>query len=385
MQSRSIKANCTEGIKKELELILGDGFVPTLAIVFISIKQDRKAITELLSQHDIDVFGATSCGEFINGHQSEGEIVMLLLDLAKTGFRIIYEPLVNNNTAETAKLLAKQAKEIFQHPTLIVTCTGVSSKGEYFDGVTLVDSIEKELGSNTFFYGGMAGDDFTFSGTYIFTKNKETDWGIAAIVFDANKIAFEGMAISGWKPMGISRKVTRSVGNLIYTIDNKPAVEMYLKYLGKSDNASNQDFDVLNELSFHYPFITERGDGEFIIKSPMKIDHTENALVMDMEMNEGSVFWFCTPPDFEISEQIIEEAKSIKNSKLNNADALLIFSCAGRPPVLGPLVSLENEGLADVWQTAMAGFFSYGEFGRTKNGKQHFHSSVCSWIAIKEK
>ena len=63
----------------------------------------------------------------------------------------------------------------------------------------------------------------------------------------------------------------------------------------------------------------------------------------------------------------------------------MIFSCAGRQPVLGPLVTAENEGLHEVWKKPMAGFFTYGEYGRAKKGKQEFHSGACCWVAIKEK
>jgi hypothetical protein len=64
---------------------------------------------------------------------------------------------------------------------------------------------------------------------------------------------------------------------------------------------------------------------------------------------------------------------------------MLIFSCAGRQPILGPMTTEENNGLAEVWQTPMAGFFTYGEFGRVLNGKQNFHSGACCWVTLKEK
>ncbi|RZK00322.1 MAG: hypothetical protein EOO46_21160, partial [Flavobacterium sp.] len=114
-------------------------------------------------------------------------------------------------------------------------------------------------------------------------------------------------------------------------------------------------------------------------------DYVENALEIDIEMPVGTKFWFTTPPDFDIVDEVLDEATQLKNSKNAEADALLIFSCAGRSPVLGPLVTAENDGLADVWKTPMAGFFTYGEYGRTKNGKQEFHSGACCWVALKEK
>jgi hypothetical protein len=38
-----------------------------------------------------------------------------------------------------------------------------------------------------------------------------------------------------------------------------------------------------------------------------------------------------------------------------------------------------------VWNAPMAGFYTYGEFGKGLNGKHEFHSTTCSWVALKEK
>ena len=45
----------------------------------------------------------------------------------------------------------------------------------------------------------------------------------------------------------------------------------------------------------------------------------------------------------------------------------------------------ENDGLVKVWNAPMAGFYSYGEFGRGINGNHEFHSTTNSWVALKEK
>jgi hypothetical protein len=386
MKAKSIYGKSAEEIQTGLKAAISDNFIPTLAIVYISIKQDRIAVTEILAKQDIDVFGATSCGEFVNGHQSKGEIAILLMDLARDAYSILFEDMGEQSIQEAAKQVANSALSQFANPTLIVCSTGVTPASEMFDGMTLVHELSEAIGRDKIFFGGMAGDDFTLTGTAVFTQNGETNHGIVALVLNADKVSLNGMAITGWKKLGISRKVTHSKGKLLYSIDGKPAVDMYLKYLGKSEQGGDRDFDLLNELSFEYPFITERENShEILIKSPMNIDHEENALVMDMEMKEGETFWFSVPPDFDIVEEIIHEAKEVKNAAGGDADALLVFSCAGREPALGPLVTMENEGLAEVWKSPMAGFFTYGEFGRAKNGQQHVHSTACCWVALKEK
>lgn len=385
MRAKSIKGKSATEIQLALRQSMVDGFKPTLAIVFISIKQDRKAVCDILSMEGIDIFGATSCGEFTDGHQSEGETVMLLLDIHREYYTILMEEVENAGVDKAASLLAEKAQHRFKSPTFLLTSNGVYENGQYFDGDTLVKTLVMELGDECIFFGGMAGDDWRIINSYVFTHQKESGNAIAALVFDAEKISLFGMATHGWKPLGIARKVTKSEGNKVYSIDGKPAAELYLKYLGMTEKTRDESFDIFKDLSVHYPFIAKRKDGETIIKSPRSIDRESGALIMDIEMEEGSEFYFTTPPDFEISEEIISEAAVLKNSLENKPEALLIFSCAGRPPVLGPLTTAENEGLAKVWQIPMAGFYTYGEFGRTKNGKQHFHSGMCCWVALKEK
>ncbi len=385
MTAKSIKGKSTEEIQSSLVQATAGDFKPTLAIVFMSIKQDRKAIIDLFQKENIEIFGATSCGEFTDTIQSEGGIAILLLDIAPNLFSIIFEETGDRSVAEMAKDLCEKAKMKFENPSLVLCSTGLTAEGELFNGPTLVQTVKESLGNDKVFFGGMAGDDMTFTGSYIFTTQNETDSGIADIVFNADKVNMFGMAITGWKPMGISRTVTKSIGNKLFTIDGKPAVDMYLKYLGKEEKKTDREFRVFEELGFTYPFITEREPGgEMMLKTPLKIDHEENALDMDMEMPEGTKFWFTMPPDFDIVDEVIDEATQIKNIKQPDADALLIFSCAGRQPVLGPLVTAENDGLANVWKTPMAGFFTYGEYGRTKKGNQEFHSGACCWVALKE-
>ncbi|WP_417858402.1 FIST signal transduction protein [Xanthomarina gelatinilytica] len=384
MKSKSIKGKSTEEIKQALENSLADGFAPTIAIVFISVKQNRKAICELMDSKNIEVFGATSCGEFINGHQTEGEIAILLLELAKEYYTILFETMEDGNMDKAISKLANNALEQFTNPSLIVCGPGINQNGEHFEGEKLVKSLEKQLGADKLFFGGMAGDDWALKETFVFTNTQESNYGIVALALNGDKISLNGMAVTGWKPMGIARTVTKSDGKFLYEIDGKSAVDLYLKYLGKADKITEKNFKIFEDLAIEYPFLVERDTNETVIKSPTKIDHTTNALFMDNPMPEGTKFWFTQPPEFDIVEEVIEKAAQLKNDLDTEAEALLIFSCGGRKPILGPFVTDENEGLAKLWNTPMAGFFTYGEFGRVLNGRQNFHGGACCWVTLKE-
>lgn len=385
MKAKAIKGNSPADIQSALQQSIAEGFKPALAIVFISIKQDRKAVCEIFRRESIDVIGATSSGEFTNGYQSEGEIVVMLVDINKNAYCILFEDIGERTLNDAATHLASAALQKFNKPAFILCSTMFSADRKMIDGESLICCIEKTVGPQVTLFGGMAGDDITFTGTYVFTHDHSTDYGIAALVLDEEKISLHGMAISGWKPIGVFRTITKSEGNLIYTIDNEPALEMYMRFLGEDKASADDQVNFFDSIGIHYPFQIERANREPKMCNPIGYDKEKKALMCESEVPQGSRFRFSTPPDFDIVESVVKSADEFKNEIHAEADALLIFSCAGRLSALGPMAQQENEGLARIWNSPMAGFYSYGEFGRAINGKHEFHSTTCCWVALKEK
>ncbi|HMJ46213.1 MAG TPA: FIST N-terminal domain-containing protein [Ferruginibacter sp.] len=394
MQAKSIRGKSPEEIKTALVQSMvddrandpvGQGFNPTLAIVFISIEQDRKAVCEILTKEGIDCIGATSCNEFTQGNQSKGAIAVLLLDINKNNYTVLSQDVGKGTPTGAATLLAEAALQKFSNPSLILLSTSIMETGVMLDGETLIRGIEKSIGSHVNLFGGMAGDDMSFAGTFVFTNNWSSDYGVAAIVFNQEKIKMYGVALSGWKSIGVSRTVTKSKKNLLYEIDGKPALEMYLRFLGEDFDSTQDQTKFFDSVALHYPLQIERKDREPMMCNPMGYNKEENALILESDIAEGARFRFSTPPDFDIVNTVLEKAKEIRAANDVDADAVLIFSCASRLSALGPLAQQENDGLAEIWKAPMAGFYTYGEFGRGLNGKHEFHSTTCSWVALKEK
>lgn len=385
MKATSIAGNSIAEIQSSLLQVLEKEFIPTLAIVFISIKQDRTAVCEILNQYQIDVIGATSSTEFTEDHQSNGGIAIMLLDIDKNDYVILFEDIGERTLADAATHLAQTALQKFNNPAFIICCTSLNETGEILAGETLIRPIEKVAGPQVNMFGGMAGDDMTFTGTYVFTNDRSTGMGIVALVLNEDKIALHGIAFSGWKPIGVLRTITKSKKNLLYEIDGQPALDMYLKYLGEDISITNDRQTFFNSIGLYYPFQVERIGREPMMCNPLGYDKKENALILESDVEEGTMFRFSTPPDFDIVETVVEKAKAIKEHVNSDAEAVLIFSCASRLSALGPMAQQENESLAKVWNAPMAGFYTYGEFGRAVNGKHEFHSTTCSWVALKEK
>jgi small ligand-binding sensory domain FIST len=125
--------------------------------------------------------------------------------------------------------------------------------------------------------------------------------------------------------------------------------------------------------------------GDPVIRTPLMVNKEKNAIKLDFPIPVGKQLQFSMPPDFDIVENVLDNASEMKNSSRFDAEALLIFSCAGRLSALGPLTNSENEGLHEIRKAPMAGYFTYGEYGKTIKSKQAYHSTTCCWVALKEK
>ncbi len=174
MKAKSIKGKSTEEISSALTESMADGFKPTLAIVFISVKQDREAISKLLDEKGIQIFGATTAGEFIDGEIEEGSIVMMLLDMNPAYFKIEFLETSQETAFEDANKLGITGKETFTNPAFIIANSGVSLDGEPF-----VEGIIQGFGKSSSsadrevtIFGGKAGDDLALESTFVFTNGK---------------------------------------------------------------------------------------------------------------------------------------------------------------------------------------------------------------------
>ena len=394
MKAKSIKGKSTEEIAAALYESMADGFKPTLAVVFLSIKQDREAISKLLDEKGIPIFGATTAGEFIDGNIEAGSIVMMLLDINPTYFKIEFLEITPETALEDAKNLGVAGKEIFTNPALIIATGGV-----FIDGDQIIEGIIQGFGKTASsahkevtIFGGMAGDDLLAEKPLVFTNGKSTDNAIVALIIDEDKIDVRGIATCGWNAIGTTKTVTKSEGNIVYTIDDKPALDMLMKYLGVEVKPDENKEIVTFQNSWYYPLQLERENGDSVIRATRFANSEDRSLICTGSVPQGSKIKFSMPPDFDSIETVIAECESIKDNVEQQADALIMFSCVSRHLSFGELMKEEIEQVQKVWDAPMAGFFTYGEYGKSlsaiqagSTGKHEFHNNACCVVVLKEK
>ncbi|PWN05780.1 FIST signal transduction protein [Rhodohalobacter mucosus] len=387
MKAKTIKGESTKNIQSALDQIMADGFRPSLAIVFMSVKQDIEAVSGILDEKKIQIFGATTAGEFIDGEIEEGSIAMMLIDLNPAYFKLEFIEIDQENTVEDARELGVLGKSTFQNPALIIATGGI-----YIDGDHIMHGITKGFGEpvspvkgEATLFGGMAGDDLIAEKPIVFTNGKSKDNALLALIIDEDKVDVRGIASCGWNAIGTTKTVTKSKGNIVYTIDDKPALDMLMKYLGVEVKQEDEKGIVAFLNSWYYPLQLERDNGDTVIRATRFANNDDRSLICTGSVPQGSKIKFAFPPDFDAIETVVSECAGIKDDAEQQADALIMFSCVSRHLSFGELIKEEIEQVQHIWDAPMAGFFTYGEYGKSKIGNNEFHNNACCVVALKEK
>lgn len=375
MQAKSIKGKSPEDIQLALLQSMAEGFMPTVAFVFLTRLEHLDEVTSLLDSHHISIFGASTSQKFSEeGIEAEG-MVVLLMDLNPAYFHIVLQDFnAVASVYEAASLVGAAGRERFDHPAFIISTADINTPFE-----EVIHGILNKAGIDSTIVGGVAGEPIHFTGA-IFTNHSKSNSGLIAMILNEDKIDVKGIAVSGWKPVGTKKMITQCTGNWVNTIDHEPALEVIKKFLG-TEILTGNDSHVLGS----YPLQVEREFGKPIMNPVILWNEDNKSVMLGTPVKEGTMFRFSLPPDLEVIDSVINSTKIIKAKDLPETDALLIFSCVGRLSSLGPLITSEIEGLAATWNKPMAGFFSLGEFGKLDYTRPEFHGTTVSWVALKEK
>jgi hypothetical protein len=204
------------------------------------------------------------------------------------------------------------------------------------------------------------------------------------LALDEDKITIKGIATCGWKAVGTVRTVTKSIGNHVFTIDDIPVLDLTAKY-GGLENIEEGNAQVAMEIAVNFPLQLQREVGDPVMRPGLLIDWTDRSFYCSGSVPQGSKIRFSIPPDFDVMEKVIRGVEGLKANEMPDADALVVFSCAGRILALGPLMNMEIEGIKNVWNVPMAGMFSNAELARATKGNLEMHNCTTCCVALKEK
>ncbi|MDZ4796317.1 MAG: FIST N-terminal domain-containing protein [Bacteroidota bacterium] len=378
MKAKSIKGKSPSAIEEALAESKKDGYSPTLAFVFITKIEQADDLRSLFDKYGIAIFGASTSEKFTEQGIEPDGIVVLLLDINPGYFKIVLKDYQLASPFESARQAGQFGVQAFQHPAFIISSADYRISGE-----DVINGLMDAAGHHATIIGGMAGEHVNFTGI-VFTNDSSGNSGLLALVIDEDKIAVNGLAVSGWKPVGTEKEITKAEGSWVYTIDNEPAMKVIKKFLGNEISFNTQTEGVV-PLNIDFPLQVQRASGTPMIRPVLLWNTADQSVMVGGGAKEGAKFRFSLPPDLDVIDTVVESSRIIKEKNMPDADALIVFSCIGRLGSFGPMISAEIEGLAAIWNKPMIGFFSLGEFGKLDDSPCEYHGTTVSWVALKEK
>ena len=231
----------------------------------------------------------------------------------------------------------------------------ILSDGSKVNGSQLVRGLNASRPEEVLISGGLAGDGDKFEKTVVGLNQVPEPNKIMAIGFYGANLELSHSSIGGWESFGLERVVTKSHDNVLYEIDNKNALDLYKKYLGKYA-------EDLPASALLFPLsLTMHQDSLSVVRTILSIK--DNTMIFAGDLPEGSKVRFMKAN----MDRLIDAANDAANQclKMNTHTPKLgiIISCVGRKIVLGDRVYEEVDIVRDVFKssTVLTGFYSYGE------------------------
>jgi hypothetical protein len=236
----------------------------------------------------------------------------------------------------------------------------VLGQGVNINGSALLAGMNEVLPSSVPITGGLAGDDGAFQRTYTLLDNQVSSDGLVAVGFHGQGMRVAHGCFGGWEPFGVTRKITRAAGNVLYELDGEPALDLYKRYLGEYA----KDLPASGLL---YPFeLLDSAKSEIgLIRTILGIDEVQRSLTLAGDLVDGGYLRLMHASTTRLVEGAEAAAQAARDMLAHDSPGLvLLVSCVGRKLVMGGRVDEEVEAVADVFGTraALAGFYSYGEF-----------------------
>ncbi|NLA86862.1 MAG: hypothetical protein GX847_06165, partial [Clostridiales bacterium] len=261
------------------------------------------------------------------------------------------------------------------------------SKDEGKFAVILSDPLNAGVSDVSKGIGEVLGESFPLIGaassahskrrtTYQFSNDQILTDSVVLLLF-SGPVLFSFGIRGGHSAIGGREKITSSEKNVIYTINDKPALEYFHRYVG-------DDYDLFMNYCLA---IYEEGAETFYVRSAPFCDPETGSVSLNGVVSEGAYIQIGTADKNECARSCQKSIETAIGSYPGaKPAAALFFSCAGRKKMLGTQTSQEYQlAKTSLNRIPFCGFYAYGELcPLEKNKKTLFHGTTFVTLLIGE-
>jgi hypothetical protein len=354
---------------------------PKAGILFAAIDYDHPLVLHRIVEAfpEIELIGGTTDGEMssVLGFEQDSLTLMVFCSDQITMTAGIGRG-VSKDTSAAAEAAVQEA--ITDHQEPVQFCLAFPESLTVSGGLIL-ESLKQALGIQVPIFGGLTADQWRSRQTYQFFKTEVCSDAVPILLFSGSILFSHGVA-SGWHPIGNSGKVTKAEKNIVYEIDNRPALEFYHRYLGSLPPSSE------------YPLALFDTDGDrYYMRAPIGIsDPAIGSIIFFGDVPEQAIVQITeTTHDDILSASQLSTQQAIDSYPGHTPLAALLFSCASRRQILGRRTQEEYQLVQHCLSQSLpqplvsCGFYSNGEIAPLQQqGVTHLHHETFITLLVGE-
>ncbi|BDW11520.1 hypothetical protein PSHI8_16030 [Polynucleobacter sp. SHI8] len=335
--------------------------------------QEESCFNELREKFpQAQIIGCSSAGSIAGVSISDGDMIATVVQLEDANIRMVSTDIGPGKNAQEVgeQLMSELASPELRHVFVL-------SDGLHVNGSDLALGLNQAGLPVT---GGLAGDGTRFGNTLVMANAPAKTDRIVALGFYGD-LTIKSGCFSGCEEFGADRMVTKSIGNIVYEIDNQPALALYKKYLG--EQASE-----LPASGLRFPLgIQVNKKEKLLIRTLLGVDEGSNSLTFAGDVPQGYLCKLMRTNSDLLIENAGMAADATHSQEQYEAGLCLVVSCVGRRLVMGQLTEEELEEVQEKLgeKTTIAGFYSYGELAPFRDILQcQLHNQTMTLTTIYE-
>jgi len=347
-------------------------------VLFFSSKEilDEGALINGLktSYPQAEIVGCTNEGQILGGEVTDHALVVTAIHFEHSSVVVVSQAVDDTAKSEElgVSLIQKLPAEGLRHVFAL-------GDGSHLAGSSLAKGISSHLSPGIGVTGG-----FTPPNHRVY-HNATLPNGAAVLVgLYGDKLQFSYAARTGWKSYGPIRKITKSQGEVLYELDNKPALDFYKEFLGPFANE-------LPGIGLNYPMLVwgpHSDQTTAIARTVVAVDENEKSLRCAGDLPEGYNVQFMITNNEMIVQGAATAAKlSLEAMQHTKPELALLMTCVSRKMMMKQRIEEEVEAVSDVLgeNVKYTGFYTWGEITPLNfNDTCAFQNQVMAITAIRE-
>jgi hypothetical protein len=352
-----------------------------LIIVFFAITHDAVEVMAAIREiaPDVPLIGCSTHGEIAPGGPTDGTVLVTAIGGPGISVSTSVAEKVSGRQREAGAQIAQCTSKVGDLPHRVLM---ILTDGRIRDQEAILRGCYGVVGASIPLIGGAAGDGWQMAHTIVIRDDEVlTDAVVGATIASEAPLA---VAVGhGWHKTGEPMIVTSASNGRVYTLDDRPAMDVYLDRLGAPPDAYT-DRQAFMDFAMSRPLGVQRRSGVEARNLSTEIDIDGRSIGGASAIDHGGLTWAMTGDE----DSILAATDTVCEAVLNDLGdrelvGLMTFSCAALRAVLGDEgIKRENERIAKWARTApFAGFYTYGEIARIR-GIDGFHNQTLAVLAI---